>query len=298
MTTWTIGDVTITRIEEQLGFSSGKPEEYLRGLDRELLRIHAGWLVPNHYSPKADRLVTSIHSWLIRTPRHTILLDTCGGNHKSRPWSPRFHMLDTPWLARLADAGVRPEEIDIVMCSHLHADHVGWNTMRRDGRWVPVFPNARYLMSRREVENWDPRQNPAMVADPKRVLFEDSVLPVVESGQAVLIDDGYQVDSALTVEASGGHTPGHVSLALRTVAGRALFCGDCIHHPLQVYEPHINHAADEAPEAAARTRRQMLERCAGDASVLFPIHFGAPHVASIRARGSAFEASFVAGRAV
>ena len=218
---WTIGDVTVTRIEEQLGFSTGAPEQYLRGLDRSLLQEHAGWLVPNHYSPAADRLVTSIHSWLIRTPRCTILLDTCGGNHKQRPWSPRFHMLDTPWLARLAAAGVRPEEIDIVMCSHLHADHVGWNTMQRDGRWVPVFPNARYLMSRREVAEWDPRQNAAMAQRRERILYEDSVLPVVESGQAVLIDEGYAVDDGLTVEASHGHTPGHVSLALRAPTGRA-----------------------------------------------------------------------------
>src|SRR5262249_31341364 len=139
MATWSVGAISVTRIEEQLGPSSVPPDQYLVGLDRELLKQHQDWLVPNHYLPSVDRLVTSIHSWLLRTTRHTILLDTCGGNHKERPFSPRFHMLDTPYLSRLAEAGIRPEEIDIVMCTHLHADHVGWNTMRRDGRWVPTF---------------------------------------------------------------------------------------------------------------------------------------------------------------
>ena len=124
MASWIVGSAVVTRIEEQLGPAGAPPDKYLRGLDRELLARHRDWLVPNHYLPDEDRLITSVHSWLIRTARHTILLDTCGGNHKSRPWTHRFHMQDRPYLDRLAEAGVSPEAIDIVMCTHLHADHI------------------------------------------------------------------------------------------------------------------------------------------------------------------------------
>jgi len=122
--TWTIGAVNVTRVEEQIGFASFPPEQYLAGFERELLQRHLPWLVPHHYSPEHDRLVTSVHSWLIRTDRHTILLDSCGGNHKERPGLARFHQRDTPYLARLREAGAAPEDIDIVLCTHLHADHV------------------------------------------------------------------------------------------------------------------------------------------------------------------------------
>jgi Metallo-beta-lactamase superfamily len=137
--TWTIGKVTVTRIEEQLGFASRSPEQYLDGFDRETLAQHLDWLVPHHYSPDHDRLITSIHSWLIRTDRHTILLDSCAGNHKNRPGFSRFHQLDTPFLQRLRGAGAPPEEIDIVLCTHLHADHVGWNTMLVEGAGYRPF---------------------------------------------------------------------------------------------------------------------------------------------------------------
>jgi glyoxylase-like metal-dependent hydrolase (beta-lactamase superfamily II) len=166
--TWAIGDVTVTRIEEQLGFASRPPEQYLDGFEREMLARHLHWLVHHHYSPEHDRLISSIHSWLIRTRRHTILLDCCAGNHKERPGFSRFHQLDTPFLQRLGAAGVRPEDIDVVLCTHLHADHVGWNTMLVDGRWVPTFPNAKYLFSRIENEVGDPRRNPAADADQQR----------------------------------------------------------------------------------------------------------------------------------
>ena len=157
MATWKLGDAQITRIEEMIGEASYPPAEYFSEFDRAVLERHMSWLTPNHYIPARDMLITSVHSWLIRTPRHTILLDACAGNHKQRPWWPRFHNLNTPFLERLHAAGARPEDVDIVMCTHLHADHIGWNTVLRDGRWVPTFPNAKYVMSRKECEFWDPR---------------------------------------------------------------------------------------------------------------------------------------------
>jgi len=160
-------------------------------------------MAPLHYHPAEDRLVTSIHSWLIRTPRHTILLDTCSGNHKNRPWNLRFHQLDTPYLDRLRDAGVAPEDIDIVLCTHLHSDHCGWNTQLRDGRWVPTFPKATYLFSRKEHDRWDPRVS----SDKSRAeLYNDSVLPVIESNQALILAGPQAIADLLVVEPSSWHT--------------------------------------------------------------------------------------------
>ena len=164
MTTWTIGSATVTRVEEQLGITNQPCEKYFRNFERDVLERHLDWLAPDHYSPQHDRFVTSVHSWLIRLGDLTILLDTCGGNHKDRPWTHRFHQLDTPYLQRLRAAGAAPEDVDLVLCTHLHADHVGWNTMLRDGRWVPTFPNAKYLFSRVDDAYWDMRKNPAMAA--------------------------------------------------------------------------------------------------------------------------------------
>jgi glyoxylase-like metal-dependent hydrolase (beta-lactamase superfamily II) len=297
LSTWTIGGVSVTRIEEQIGFASFPPERFLDGLDRALLSLHRSWLVPNHYSPEHDRLITSVHSWLIRTDRHTILLDCCAGNHKERPDFPRFHRLETPFLERLRAAGTAPEQIDMVLCTHLHADHVGWNTMLRDGRWVPTFPNAKYLFSRKENDFGDPRRNPAADADPQRgIAYRDSVLPVIEAGQAVLIDGAYSLDDAMLIEPAPGHTPGHVILKLTDGDGRALFCGDALHHPLQVLAPHWNSMFCELPDEARTTRRRVLDYCADNRALLFPVHFGAPHVASIARTGAAFSLSFVAGR--
>jgi glyoxylase-like metal-dependent hydrolase (beta-lactamase superfamily II) len=297
VTDWTIGTVRVTRVEEQLGFASVPPEKFFVGFEREVLERHLAWLVPNHYSPEHNRLISSVHSWLIRTPRHTILLDCCAGNHKERPGFARFHQVDTPYLARLRAAGVEPEEIDIVLCTHLHSDHVGWNTMLRDGRWVPTFPNARYLFSRTENDYGDPRRNPAAEADPQRNnAYRDSVLPVIETGQAVLLDGAHAIDDTMLVEPASGHTVGHVVLKLVDQGERALFSGDAIHHPLQVYVPSWNSCFCEIPDEARATRHRLLGDCAEHGALLFPIHFGAPHVAAIAHEGDAFELRFVAGK--
>jgi glyoxylase-like metal-dependent hydrolase (beta-lactamase superfamily II) len=294
MATWKIGGTTITRVGEVLGFASLPPEQYFSGFDRDLLGRHLDWLVPDHYSQKDDRLISSVHSWLIRTERHTILLDCCAGNHKNRPGFPRFHQLDTPFLRSLREAGAAPEDIDIVLCTHLHSDHVGWNTMLHDGRWVPTFPNAKYLFSRIENDWGDPRRNPMAAGDPMRANgYLDSVLPVIEAGQAELIEDQFAIGDALVIEPAPGHTRGHVVLRLDDRNKKAVFCGDVVHHPLQVYAPHLNSSFCELPDEARATRRRILEHCAEYRALLFPIHFGDPHVAAIARAGDAFSVRFV-----
>ena len=297
MAHWHIGAATVTRIEEQLGPGSFPPQQYFSGFEREVLQQNLHWLLPHHYLPERDALITSVHSWLIRTPQHTVLLDCCSGNHKDRHWWPRFHQLDTPFLQRLADAGVRPEDIDIVMCTHLHADHIGWNTRLQDGRWVPTFPNARYVFSRTENDFWDPRQNPQGADDPaRRIAYADSVLPVIEAGQADLVDGVHALADTLRVEPAPGHTPGHILLKLLQAEGRrggGVFCGDVIHHPLQIVAPHWNTQFCQDPVQARATRRAVLQYCADSGAWLFPTHFGAPHVAAIEVRGEGFAARFV-----
>lgn len=292
---WRIGGATVTRIEEQLGPGSFPPERYFAGFEREVLERHLHWLVPHHYIPAQDALVTSVHSWLIQTAHHTVLVDCCSGNHKDRPWWPRFHQLRTPFLQRLARAGVAPEQVDIVMCTHLHADHIGWNTQLRDGRWVPTFPRARYLFSRRECEHWDPRLHPDGADDPhRRIAWQDSVLPIIEAGLAEQVSGPHAIGDDLLIEDAPGHTPGHILLRLLHDDGGGVFCGDVIHHPLQVCAPHWNSQFCMAPAQARATRRQVLEHCAETGARLLPTHFGAPHVASIRVDGDAFLPDFVA----
>jgi glyoxylase-like metal-dependent hydrolase (beta-lactamase superfamily II) len=294
MQKWTIGNTTVTRIEEQLGAGSFPPEQYFTGFDREVLNQNMDWLVPHHYIPSQDALITSVHSWLIQTPHHTILLDSCSGNHKDRHWWPRFHQLNTPFLERLAEAGVQPADISMVLCTHLHADHIGWNTCLQNGRWVPTFPNAKYLFSRIENDYWDPSKNPSLVDDPaRRIAYVDSVLPVIEAGQARLVEGVHQIDDNLLVEPAPGHTPGHILLKLNSAKGQGVFCGDVIHHPLQIYAPDWNTQFCQNPEQARATRRRMLCYCAETGAKLFPTHFGAPHVTEIEDKSGKFLAKFI-----
>lgn len=292
MTTWTLGDITVTRVPEGLGLSSCGPAEFLVGFDPTVFKRHHGWMIPVHYRPQEDRLVSSIHTWLIRTGRHTILLDSCSGNGKNRPWNERFHQLNTPYLERLAAAGVQPQDVDIVMCTHLHSDHCGWNTQLRDGRWVPTFPNAKYLFSRKEKDRWDPAVSGA-AARPE--LYADSVLPVIESGQAVLLDGEHAIDDSLHIEPAPGHTPGHMLLKARHKHEHGVLCGDVIHHPVQIFEPGWNTRFCEHPERARATRREVLEYCVEKQALLFPTHFAPPHVVAIHACGGGFVPAFVPG---
>jgi glyoxylase-like metal-dependent hydrolase (beta-lactamase superfamily II) len=291
--TWKVGAAIVTRIEEQVGPNDAAASGFIPDIVRERFEKHYPWMVPTHYDPARDRLITSCHSWLIRSGGRTVLVDTCGGNHKERPWLPRFHMQDRPYLQRLAAAGVKPEDIDTVLCTHLHADHVGWNTRLENGRWVPTFPNAKYLYSKVEDERWNPEIGDRRAKAPDRAkVYDDSLSPVIAAGQAVLIEMTHEIDKRLQILPAPGHTPGQVLLDLRDGRG-GIFCGDAIHHPVQVYEPTWNNRADEQPEVARTTRRQLLERCADSGALLFPTHFAAPHVVAIERKAEGFAPKFV-----
>jgi glyoxylase-like metal-dependent hydrolase (beta-lactamase superfamily II) len=269
-----LGSVLISRIEDYHGLGLA-PEFMFPAIDPRMWQQAPDW-ARGFVDLEANRLRTSIHSWLVRTAHHTVLIDACIGNHKQRPHVPHFNMRDAPWLDRLQAAGVHPEEIDFVMCTHLHADHVGWNTRLRDGRWVPTFPNAKYLFSQKEFDSWDERRPDYIVRPFNQCVFEDSILPVVEAGQVRFVDDGYSLDDVLTVEAAPGHTAGSVKIRVQSDGQEGMFSGDVIHHPLQLRYPDLCSVFDEDQGIALQTRLKMLDDCAGRNALLMPTHFAAP----------------------
>jgi glyoxylase-like metal-dependent hydrolase (beta-lactamase superfamily II) len=286
----TIGEATVVRVEEMVDTSFTAAGFFLN-FDPAALQPHLDWLAPRYYIPERDALVFSMHAWVVKTGRHTVLIDTCIGNDKDRMPRTHWHQMKTPFLERLRATGTAPEEIDYVMCTHLHADHVGWNTMLRDGRWVPTFPKARYLFARVEYEHWLKNPDPSPI---RRNAFHDSVLPVVEAGRVDLIEDGHEVDGAFTVQLAPGHTPGNAAIRLASKGTEALFVGDSVHHPLQVYHVDWSTHVCTDPAAAATSRRRLLERCAERGSLLLPAHFPAPHGAHVRDVGGGFDLRWLA----
>ena len=292
MITTTVGAAKITRIEESYE-PNFEARTFFPDWRDEIVAPHLGWMVPGHYDPPSGRLKLSVHSWLIQIGGRTILIDTCIGNHKSRKHRPFWDQLNTPYLERLAAAGVKPEDIDMVMCTHLHVDHVGWNTRLNNGRWVPTFPNAKYVFSKTDYDYFlaidrDPEKGPAIGG-----ALRDSVLPVVDAGLAQMVNGTETIEEHLSLERAPGHTPGHVVIKLASQSAQAFFCGDVIHHAIQIYHPTWNSFACLYAEAARHSRGTLLEKCAGSGALLLPQHFGAPHLCHIEAKDSGFTPRFV-----
>lgn len=287
-TRYSIGDLRLDRIDE-LTVPAVDPWKMLPELPPDAIERNLDWMVPYFYDTATEQLIFSLHGWVVRTERHTILIEACGGNHKNRPDYPRAHQLNTPWLERLKAVDVAPEEIDYVFCSHLHVDHIGWFTQLVDGRWVPTFPNAKHLIARREYENWDPKTRTLPPAIYQGDCFEDSVVPVVEAGLAVFVEDGHQIDDSLTIEASYGHTLGHCNARASSRGETGIFCGDVMHSPIEMPYPRVNTYACEDLDAAPETRIKLLEEAAEYRHALLPAHFPAPFaICRTRRQGEAF----------
>ena len=289
MISFQIGPATVTRVEEVLerGFD---PAQALPGFDPALFERYPILAGPDYFDRASGKLMSSIQSWLIRLDGKTILVDTCSGNGKARalPVFQRFHMLDLPYLDNLAKAGVRPEDVDIVFNTHLHIDHVGWNTRREGDRWVPTFPNARYLFGRAEYEHWTTGPGPSRM--PQNIdVIADSVLPIVETGRAEFVDPGDVIAPGLMVEAAPGHTAAQLNLRYTAPDGESfLVSADVMNQPIQIYAPEINSWFCEEPEVARATRRRVLESCADTGALLLPTHFGYPHAGYVRRDGDGF----------
>ncbi|OKI49709.1 MBL fold metallo-hydrolase [Micromonospora sp. CB01531] len=278
-----IGDVEITRIQEYAGPSPATPGFLFPESDPAYWRDNAGWLDPDFFDARRGQLRSVLHTWLIRSQGAVILLDTGAGNGKERPYAPVYAHHDTAYLANLAAAGIAPEDVDIVINTHLHVDHVGWDT-RLEGRgWVPTFPNARYLITQEDFEFWDPVKNPRPPADGNQNVFEDSVVPVHRAGLVELWSGEYRIDSDLVLQAAPGHTPGSAVLRLESGNAGALFVGDIIHSPVQIANPDVNSCFCEDPALARASRRRLLAEAAERSLLVFPAHFGghsACHVAA------------------
>jgi glyoxylase-like metal-dependent hydrolase (beta-lactamase superfamily II) len=279
-----LGPLEIARVEETRTYFDGTM--FFPELTRETLEQHRSWLTP-YWDYEGHRFPCVFQSFVIKHSNITILIDACFGNDKERPDFELAHHLRNPYLERLAAAGVRPEDVNIVLCTHFHPDHVGWNTRLADGRWVPTFPNARYVFSREEYARFAPeaiaKEAPAFLE-----VFEDSVLPVIQSGQAEFVSGEQQIHEHLTVYPTPGHTAGHISIHARGGDDTAIFLGDVIHNPIQMAIPELNSSFCEDQATARITRRRMLEVAAEKNHLLVPAHFIAPHVGRVRASGQGF----------
>jgi glyoxylase-like metal-dependent hydrolase (beta-lactamase superfamily II) len=284
-----IGEISISQVIEQRG-SGFAPDFLFPDWDPTVLEQHKSLMIPECFDEAGGRFIASVHSWMLRTPHHTILIDSCGGNHKNRPGLPRFHQQNLPFLERLAESDVLPEAVDYVCCTHLHVDHCGWNTRLLDGRWVPTFPNAKYVFSKAEYEHW---KGPAGREGFNAGVYEDSVLPVVESGQAEIVDGEGAIGNGLTFHPTPGHSVGHVAIKLASAGQRGIFSGDIMHQPLQVFRPDWNSAFCEHSEQARASRRWLLEQSAEEDATVFTAHFANSSAGCVTRRGDAFDWRFV-----
>lgn len=288
MDSFSLGDVEVTRVVE-FETATRPPAVMFPDIGPRVWDDNRSWLAPDHWDPDAGLLMTRMQTFVLRSGGATILVDTGVGNDKSRPATPAFDHRDTDFLARLAAVGVRPEDVDVVVNTHLHADHVGWNTRLVAGSWAPTFPNARYLMPRADHDFWHPgSRSRARTAAANANVFDDSVAPVVDAGQAVLWEDAYDVDGALRLEYAPGHTPGSSVLTLRSGGELAVFVGDLLHNPVQILQPDANSCFCEDPVAARVSRRRLLERAADEGALVFPAHLRGGSGARVRRSGSSY----------
>ncbi|MFF4185388.1 MBL fold metallo-hydrolase [Streptomyces sp. NPDC001691] len=275
-TGWSLGDIAVRRVDEiELPRQTGP--WLLPGATPAVLD-EASWLRPDFADAEVPRLAS--HSFAVEAGGLRIVVDTGIGNAKPRA-NPAWNGLDTDFLERLTAAGFPPESVDLVITTHLHTDHVGWNTRLAGGNWAPTFPNARYLTSRTEWEHWAATD----LDEARTQMFRDSVHPVRDAGQYDLVhvpEQGHEVAPGVLLVPAPGHTPGQVAVELRGSDRRALITGDSIHHPVQLSHPHVHSCVDIDPAQAIRTRARLLDGLADTDALLLGTHFPRPTAGTVR----------------
>lgn len=268
---------------------TGRPIASL-GASPELIETHRHWLEP-HFLEAGDTWSLNFRSWILRVDEKVIVIDPCNGNGRPNPM-PIFDTLDIPFLERFEATGTRVEDVDYVFCTHMHHDHCGWNTMLRGGRWVPTFPRARYVFVQREYDRW----HPAHAGRFQHLAYNDgvfdrSIAPVVEAGQAEFVSTPHRLTHSLLVEPGRGHTDGHSMLRLASQGAEAMFTGDAFHHPLQMVDHAIMFGDHDDREAVIATRRRLLQESLERNLLLIPAHLPFPHAGRMRQadRGLWFE---------
>ncbi|MEO3809187.1 MBL fold metallo-hydrolase [Sphaerisporangium sp. B11E5] len=290
-----LGDVEIRRVVEWQG-PIAPPTAILPDSTRQLWQRHRDWLHPHFWDADEDLYRAAMNTWVLRSAGRTILVDTGIGNDKYRPYFPLMSYLRTDFLDRLAAIGVRPGDVDLVINTHVHADHVGWNTVLDNGNWVPTFPNARYLINKADADYWNPLNGTpkkAVVAGlaagfGNQNMYEDSVTPILESGQALLWEDSYVIDEDLRLDVEPGHTPGSAVLTLRSGTDHAVFVGDMLHTPVQLLHPDLHSCFDEDQRMASTTRRRILSWAADHTALVLPAHFPGAGAVEIARDGAGF----------
>lgn len=266
---YTVGEATITRLTE-IVFTNFKPAYVFPDWSLRAIAPHLPWLVPECLDAEQANLTVSVNTWIVQTPRHTVLVDTGIGNGRVRR-IPSFNQLDTRYLQQLAGVGIEPGQVTHVLSTHLHSDHVGWNTRWIDGAWKPTFPNARYLFPQVELQY---AQSDEFRFKQAVGVYEDSIEPVLQAGLVDLVSaEGGEVLQGFRHRPTPGHTPGHMSIELLSHGERAIFTGDVMHNPLQVWLPHWNSVFCSDQERARVSRRWLLGHAADTGAQLFTAHF-------------------------
>jgi glyoxylase-like metal-dependent hydrolase (beta-lactamase superfamily II) len=283
-----IVDVVVDDDDFALPLSQFFPEA-----DPKLLEAHRGTLEPEFLDLARDKARFAIQSFVFRAGGRTLLIDSCIGEGKDCPEIPAWHQRrGSGFLDRLRRAGVDPASVDLVFCTHLHVDHVGWNTRRDSGRWVPTFPNARYLFGRRELADWMAQRETGRAPLIHARALEDSVVPIVEAGRADLVDDGYDLGPGLRLVPLPGHTNGQMGISVDYSRDRAIFCGDAVHSPCQIFQPALSTSSCADPKLANETRKMILAEAADSGRLLVPAHFRGQRYARIRSSSSGYEPLF------
>jgi glyoxylase-like metal-dependent hydrolase (beta-lactamase superfamily II) len=280
MSNWQVGNVKITRVIEMQ--VSGGSKFILPDATRDAVQ-KIDWLTP-HFAEPDGRLIMSIHALIIEAGDRRIMVDTCLGNDKERG-IPGWNMRHGPFLEDISAAGYPRESIDTVLCTHLHVDHVGWNTMWVDEKWVPTFPNARYLFGRTEWDHWSQEQNSQARGED---IIGDSVQPIVDANLADLVDSDHKITDEIWLEPTPGHTPGHVSVRISSQGEDALITGDFMHHPCQMARPNWRSSADYDGEWAENTRNDLLEQYADQPVLVIGTHFATPTAGHILRDGDVY----------
>jgi glyoxylase-like metal-dependent hydrolase (beta-lactamase superfamily II) len=271
--------------------------QFFPGFDPVVLEAQRRVLEPEFLLSDSDEARFAIQSFVFRTGGRTILIDSCVGEGKDCPEIPAWHQRrGTGFLDRLRRTGVDPAAVDLVFCTHLHVDHVGWNTQQDNGRWLPTFPNARYLFGRRELADWMAQRDAGQVPPIHARALEANVIPIVEAGLADLVDDGHEPAKGLRLVPLPGHTDGQMGLVVDIANHRAIFCGDAVHNPLQIFQPNLSTSTCTDPERASRTRIAILAEAADSGRLVVPAHFRGARCAHIRPHGSGYKPVFDASR--
>jgi len=280
MQKWKIGDVTITKVVEIE--MTGHATWILPDATNENL-LTIPWCQPHFVDEKGEGIL-SIHALLIESQGQRIVVDTCVGNDKNLPMMKNWHKrTGGNFLQDLGDAGFAPDSVDTVLCTHLHVDHVGWNTCLEDGRWVPTFSHARHLWNKAEYDHWSVNDQAGF-----KEIIQESVIPVFDAGLVDLVKEDHVVTDEVRLEPTPGHTPGHVSIHIESRGDEAVITGDMTHHPCQIARPEWRSSADSDGELAEATRRTFLERYADRPVLIIGTHFATPTAGHIVRDGDSY----------